>query len=249
MIMQTESLPSTGPTSPDSETCASAAPPTLRQSMLFVVDSPVSLTLSPVAALPPQTSATYGTSSPESFARYGPDGLWLKTSAGYSVQRLDGSLAEFSETWPRAGNDAEWDCLPASAFGAPHQRDRVWIVAYPNGDRQQERGECDGSAPAGGCVQRRRDAGGRRSYVADADLAGSQERLVFTGLPGEAGCDDYGENAPLGGWWAAEPNVGRVVDGVPARVDRLRGLGNAIVPPIAEFIARRILQAEERLAR
>ena len=44
--------------------------------------------------------------------------------------------------------------------------------------------------------------------------------------------------------WAVEPDVGRVAHGVPARVDRLRGLGNAIVPQIAEWIARRILAAE-----
>jgi DNA (cytosine-5)-methyltransferase 1 len=31
------------------------------------------------------------------------------------------------------GYDAEWDCIPASAVGAPHRRDRVWLVAYPNG--------------------------------------------------------------------------------------------------------------------
>lgn len=34
----------------------------------------------------------------------------------------------------QSGYDAEWDCLPASAFGAPHQRDRIWIVAYPDGE-------------------------------------------------------------------------------------------------------------------
>jgi len=34
-------------------------------------------------------------------------------------------------------------------------------------------------------------------------------------------------------WWEAEPGVGRVVDGLPGRVDRLRGLGNAIVPQVA----------------
>jgi DNA (cytosine-5)-methyltransferase 1 len=33
------------------------------------------------------------------------------------------------------GYDAEWHCLPVNAFGAPHRRDRLWIVAYPAGDR------------------------------------------------------------------------------------------------------------------
>lgn len=42
--------------------------------------------------------------------------------------------------------------------------------------------------------------------------------------------------------WPAEPAVGRVVDGVPHRVDRLKGLGNAIVPAIAEALGRMILE-------
>jgi DNA (cytosine-5)-methyltransferase 1 len=41
-------------------------------------------------------------------------------------------------------------------------------------------------------------------------------------------------------WWSVEPDVGRVAHGVPARVDRLRGLGNAIVPQVAELIGRRL---------
>lgn len=35
------------------------------------------------------------------------------------------------------GYDAEWHCIPASAVGAPHQRDRIWIVAYPNSPQCQ----------------------------------------------------------------------------------------------------------------
>lgn len=44
---------------------------------------------------------------------------------------LDRVLRDLAEI----GYDAEWDCLPASAFGAPHQRDRFWLVAYPSGGR------------------------------------------------------------------------------------------------------------------
>jgi DNA (cytosine-5)-methyltransferase 1 len=41
-------------------------------------------------------------------------------------------------------------------------------------------------------------------------------------------------------WWEVEPDVGRVADGIPHRVDRLRGLGNAVVPQVAEYIGRLI---------
>jgi len=37
------------------------------------------------------------------------------------------------------GYDAEWHCIPAAAIGAPHQRDRVWIVAYPHSAHSEGR--------------------------------------------------------------------------------------------------------------
>ena len=50
-----------------------------------------------------------------------------------------------------------------------------------------------------------------------------------------------------GAFWTFEPNVGRVADGVPNRVDRLKSLGNAVVPQVAEFIGRAIMEvAKER---
>lgn len=42
-------------------------------------------------------------------------------------------------------------------------------------------------------------------------------------------------------WWAIEPNVGRVVNGLPMRVDRLRGLGNAVVPLQAREAFERLM--------
>jgi site-specific DNA-cytosine methylase len=50
-------------------------------------------------------------------------------------------------------------------------------------------------------------------------------------------------------WWAVEPDVGRVAHGVPSRVDRLRTLGNAVVPQVAEWIGRRILYAWKMTAK
>lgn len=55
------------------------------------------------------------------------------------IWRVLGDLAEI-------GYDAEWDCLPASAFGAPHRRDRIWIVAYPGGEGLEGHGGAFGDA-------------------------------------------------------------------------------------------------------
>jgi DNA-cytosine methyltransferase len=69
---------------------------------------------------------------------------------GRGLGRVLGDLAAL-------GYDAEWDCLPASAFGAPHRRDRIWIVAYPcgAGRRQDARGAHGDEAPHEGRNERK----------------------------------------------------------------------------------------------
>ena len=59
--------------------------------------------------------------------------------------------------------------------------------------------------------------------------------------------EDVGQSSrcQISGYWDSEPNVGRVVNGLPHRVDRLRGLGNAIVPQIAYQIGKAIMEAED----
>lgn len=100
-----------------------------------------------------------------------------------------------------SGYECEWMCLPASAFGAPHIRDRAFIVAYPKGER-------------------------RESF---AGLFARQAK----GQLGRSDCDSWR-------YWADQSSVLRVADGVPDRMDRLHGLGNAVVPQIAQWIAERI---------
>jgi hypothetical protein len=79
------------------------APTVSNQLTLFAEAFPASRTpwLADVPA--PATSATSGPSLSDSFASLNPDGSWRKTCQGYSQVTLDGSLARFSETWPRAG--------------------------------------------------------------------------------------------------------------------------------------------------
>jgi len=107
--------------------------------------------------------------------------------------RVLGDLAEI-------GYNAQWDCIPAAAVGAPHRRDRVFVVAYPNG----------------------------KSEPGLPNNATAPRKLVPN--PGER--------------WAAEPDVGRVAYGVPNRVDRLRALGNAVVPQVAEHLGNLIMKAD-----
>jgi DNA (cytosine-5)-methyltransferase 1 len=80
--------------------------------------------------------------------------------------------------------------------------------------------------------------------VAHADGEGLQERYMQPGVPGEAGRLEDGEDAALDVAWAPEPDLVRVVHGVPGRTHRIRALGNAVVPQIPEIIGRAILQAE-----
>ena len=123
------------------------------------------------------------------------------------------------------GYDCQWTVLGAADVGAPHQRDRLWIVADSYGMRelQPERGERDEWGWAGN----------RRAHVADADQAGLSQRLMHAGSKGDTRRAYEGENAALGGWWASEPDVGRMAHGVAARVDRLKAIGNGQVPAVA----------------
>ena len=158
-----------------------------------------------------------------------------------------GDLAEL-------GFDADWDCIPAAAVGAPHLRYRVFVVAHANGEsepgvavdalegprvmvpdanghelRQQPVRVGRGSGASVVAVD------GEERDVADADRQG----------PGERCAEQGGRRLTLecARRWTPEPDVGRVAHGVPHRVDRLRALGNAVVPQVAEYVGRRIMEA------
>jgi len=129
----------------------------------------------------------------------------------------------------QVGYDAEWHCIPASELGAHHHRDRVWIICYSNENSKpnftindetpilQENNVSDSQSNTGN--------GERQAWA-------TRLRLSIRGCCGES-------NA-----WSVEPNVGRVANGIPNRLHRLKTLGNSVVPQISELIGRAIMDAQ-----
>ena len=137
--------------------------------------------------------------------------------------------------------------VPACAADAPHRRDRVWIIARNVGDTRRR------SSKSGRNTETREKAFwcassnfNKRSGkdVAHCNSAGLQGRENARGTNQSRAQRDKQSarrsERPDGQNWLPEPAVGRVANGIPRRVDRLRGLGNAIVPQIAMRIGQTI---------
>ena len=154
------------------------------------------------------------------------------------LDKVLGSLAEI-------GYDAEWHCVPASAVGAHHQRDRVWIIAYPNhaGSRTPEHGvDQDGQT----LEQERQDkslggVSGCGTVVSDTDILGTQVQIEGRHPSQQVlGGTSEAWRVAVGGTWSVEPPICRVADGISNRAHRIKQLGNAVVPQIPELIGRAI---------
>ena len=169
---------------------------------------------------------------------------FVENVPGLLVQGMDRVLADLAEM----RYDAEWQMLPAAAFGAPHIRDRVWVVAYPSGVRLARNQPTDSAAE----VTRRGTTEWRENrHVAEVGLEDrlpdansdrpQRQRQVFQrGLRPIGKSEVFGECTE----WVSEPEVRRVVNGLPRPVDAIRGLGNSVVPQCVEWIARRIMEFE-----
>ena len=147
------------------------------------------------------------------------------------LDRVLGTLAEI-------GFDAEWHCIPAAAVGAPHIRDRVFVLAYATGQRSSKRQEHTrrpGADEQSACGL----YSNPNSVFMEGQWPGGQQIMEARYQKGKSERSRHGS----GKHWATEPAVGRVADGIPNRMDRLRGLGNAVVPQVAEWIGRRIVES------
>jgi DNA (cytosine-5)-methyltransferase 1 len=117
------------------------------------------------------------------------------------------------------GYDAEWDCIPASFIGAPHQRDRVFLIAYPCG----EFGKC------GRILHGQDDIPRNPEWYPTENLKSGHrwKRWIVQA------CQDMDRHDPNRFFCGVD-------DGLSEGLDALRGLGNAVVPGVAQWIGGRI---------
>lgn len=167
---------------------------------------------------------------------------------GRGLTRVVSDLAEM-------GYSAQWARFSASNFGAPHQRDRIWIVAGreeilsyaelhgAGWGEQQQKGTCKEaeaiSNSSGIGLEEKWSAGGSCEEIANIRC----DRSDVSNTKG-TGWEQTRESKSrstqrIGGcgsewsWWGVEPELGRVAHGVAHRVDRLKAIGNGQVPEVA----------------
>jgi len=206
-----------------------------------------------------------------------PSWVVLENVYGHISLGLDSVLTDLESE----GYTTRTFVVPAVAVGAPHKRNRVWIVGHTE-DNGRDRGtEATGREGAESQQDESQlEIWGQLSRpsqdVADATSLGvqglrsggeqeshSHARQEVLVCSGEDVADTLSERTQGGttrgqdaenAWqsprstqqwdWHIEPDVGRVANGIPKRVDRLKGLGNAIVPQIAQQIGEAIKVAQ-----
>lgn len=113
----------------------------------------------------------------------------------------------------KIGYDAEWHCIPASYLGAPHRRDRVWIIAYPKCERRPEMALFN--------------------FTSDGSIQNSGWETINAGpLVGACSWQD----------WEKQSGICLVGNGFSDGVARCKAVGNAVVPQIPELIGKAILK-------
>jgi DNA (cytosine-5)-methyltransferase 1 len=117
------------------------------------------------------------------------------------------------------GYDCRWCVISAASVGATHKRDRWFLVAHTKSEGLQ--GYRENSR------EKKEPESGNHGMQIPYTRCKYTRREDQSEWPPE-------ESSGRCGFWEVEPPVGRVADGVPNRVERLRGLGNSVVPQQAK---------------
>jgi len=136
------------------------------------------------------------------------------------------------------GYDAEWQVISAAAIGAPHKRERVFIVAYVKSEFSNVGNNNARIGLEFKTLSEFRNNGGSQSLANTDSRRREQCEPKTESLSGISSSSQRN----YANWWQVEPDVGRVANGVSDRVDRLKGLGNAIVPQVAELVGALVME-------
>ena len=185
----------------------------------------------------PETLAVVENGSYEWLLFENPTGI-LSLNNGLEFERICASLES-------KGYEVQPLVIPACAVGAPHRRDRVWVIAncnqngrgVPHLSLQQRRPDKADHQPDGNGTSPANSAEFRRNETQAPDSFASEPQL-----PGQArgfGCGVVGNE------WLSEPDICRVVDGLSTdMVAAIGAFGNAIVPQVAYQLIKRMIEAE-----
>jgi DNA (cytosine-5)-methyltransferase 1 len=168
-----------------------------------------------------------------------PKYIFVENFPMLTFRGLDTVLADLS----KMGFDAEWGVMGANDVGANHKRDRVWIVGKMANTNIKPFDHFTNSKSNLKSVEQSREktrvfnGSSSKENVANTKCLGWEKRASkfgkFTNQKTSNQLNNCGEAFKRYGkfeWWATEPNVGRVADGLAARMDRLKAIGNGQVP-------------------
>jgi DNA (cytosine-5)-methyltransferase 1 len=166
-------------------------------------------------------------------AEFYPTWILVENVTGFIGLFLDQALSDLEAE----GYETGAIVLPAVAFDAPHRRDRVFLMAHAHSLREQQ--------PQGAHRKERRWTGNGSTTQPVPLPHTNGPRLAHRQTPRTHATQDPQLERCGRPRWAPEPRVGRMVDGLPYRMDRVKALGNALVPQVAEHIGRLILAVEK----
>lgn len=131
--------------------------------------------------------------------------------------------------------DCRWCVVSAAELGAPHLRKR-WFLLAANSDSYRKRDERRGKRRKGRENSPIAIDDGTESLMAYSDGKRLEGQRAFA-----CGASKGDQNTPSHHWWSIEPDVGRVANGIQFRMDRIKGLGNSVVPAQAREAFMRLI--------
>jgi DNA (cytosine-5)-methyltransferase 1 len=197
----------------------------------------------------------------EIIAQVRPTWVICENVTGHIALGLDQVLLDLENE----GYSSRTFIIPACSVNAPHRRDRLWIVAHSSelaGGRREvhrepgNKGRETSATRGEGLRSENNEAYTNHIEQSSKDVADSDTERREGGLPGREDSEREGFNGharcrstthrqPIENWWLIEPGMGRVANGIPGRVAKLKALGNAVVPQICMMIGQAILDFED----